>query len=620
MKKDNNSKLRILVIKMKKYIYPLIIFLLLSTSVFAAKNTNILDTALNNNIDSKANTLLNSTPTSNTEIYLNQEGKFFGIIKEEKFGIIFDNDESLVITLEPIEDKTSLGIKQTISKNKEKYSKKLCIEKYGACEYTREGYKEIEKTKIGFSQKVKNFFYKIFTFFSSPTKKVEEDFNKISKKMNPKEKEKLQGDIWIDFFDYRENKGKEGYGKKKTEEISENIFKLITNADSLKNIMELRALIDEYCYEENKGKGYESPKCQVLRAKLKEKGDELKEKLFAEIDENKKDGLAKLMKLRCILMAQEKASKGTSFAKGETDEWFSTENVTKINKKIREKAKKWWKKHLEEDSTIKDIFQWRILALAHETATGEYEDSSSVFGKYGEQLGEDVKKKAAGLVAANLIEIDICNPDLDKLAKLMDKLIYKDDKGNPVYDDSCQLILPKSACDVLKNKDFQEAYSILFYKAGLGNDNPNSLPVPPIDCEKDKDFPNQETGINKDKEVQSTVEEELDTEIIKDTGTGTTTTTEVICELLIFEDEVIGWDYSVENCTKNYNEGLVCWEQCGFDPPLVVKERETNECYETAGGYIHEDLIIPCSPRPIPMEGIEECVKECLKEVNRNDR
>ena len=345
---------------------------------------------------------------------------------------------------------------------------------------------------------------------------------------------------------------------------------------------------------------------------MKEKGDELKEKLFAEIDENKKDGLAKLMKLRSVLMAQEKASKGTSFAKGETDEWFSTENVTKIKRKIREKAKKWWKKHLEEDCTIENIFQWRILALAHETATGEYKDSNSVFGKYGGQLKEDVKKKAAGLVAANLIEIDICNPDLDKLAKLMDKLIYKDIKGSPVYDDSCQLILPKSACEALKNKDLQEAYSILFYKAGFGKDNPNSLPVPPIDCEKDKDFRTQETDIDKNKENQSVVEEELDTEIIEDAGTGTTT--EDICSLLIFEDEVIGWDYNVENCIKNHNEGLVCWVQCGFDPPLVIKDKERKECYETAGGYLHEDLIIPCSSRPMPMEGIEECVKECLME------
>ena len=44
------------------------------------------------------------------------------------------------------------------------------------------------------------------------------------------------------------------------------------------------------------------------------------------------------------------------------------------------------------------------------------------------------------------------------------------------------------------------------------------------------------------------------------------------------------------------------------------KDKERKECYETAGGYLHEDLIIPCSSRPMPMEGIEECVKECLME------
>lgn len=616
-----------------KYIFILIIPFLLCINVFASVKTDIFDTITSIDTTSENNQSFNSLLNDNIgsddifnnemEVYFDSSGDFLGIIQERSFGIIFDNDESLIVALDPIEDRTNSGIKQAIISDKEKYVKSACLARHEACEYTKEGYRKVEEPKVSFFQKIKAFFYNIFlSLFSYITPQKEENFDEIFAQIEATEKEKLQENIWMDFFDYRENKGKKGYDKEKSLEIRNNIAKLIANADSLADIMNLRSLIDEYCYEENQGKGYESVECQKLKNNLKEKGDELKEKLFADIDTENKDALAKLIQLRSLLMAQERASKGTIFAKGETDEWFSTANVAKINKGIREKAQKWWKKHLEQDCSLQDIWQWHVLALAYETASGEYQNSSSIFGKYGGQLIQDVKRKAAGLVAANLIEIDICNPDLQKLEQLMNNLTSKDDKGNQIYKNGCQKLLPKSACDALKKKDLQTAYSILFYNANFDENNSKSLPAPPINCEKEKDVLLEDTEAAEIIDINGKGESNIaeigkDNEI--DVGTDEEVTTEEqrkdICTLIIFEDELIGWDYQVENCLKDHDEGLVCWERCGFMPPLVIKNEQTNECYEVFDGHIDEDLIIPCSPRIMPLDdGVKTCVKNCLME------
>ncbi len=596
----------------------IIIFFLFTLSVFGSQEITIFDDIADTEVSSEnskifddisKSVLENQDVFSETDIYLNHKGEVFGLIQKDRFGIIFDNDESLIVSLEIIEEREPLEIKRTLVSDIERYSEDACVSEYGQCKYTEEGYVAVEKEKTGFFEKIKGFFSKIFSFLFSVFTSEKDVSNSVEvhEELGDEEKEKLSGDTWKKFFDYRESKEKEGYSEEKSSEIKNSIFKLVANSDSLKDIMNLRMLIDQYCYEEAKESKGNSKDCERLRLKLKEKGDELKEKLFADIKEGDEDGLRKLIELRAVLMAQEKASKGTSYEKGETDIWFSSENVSKINKGIREKAKKWWKENLKKVNSVEDIWKWRFLALAYESASMEYRNSDSVFGEYAGKLMEDVKKQVAGVVAEVLIDLDICNPDLEKLNKLMDDLVYKDDKGNQIYNENCLLLLSKSACDALEKKDLQKAYAVLFYDAGLDDNNPNSLPVPPIKCQKDENVSLEESD-------DLILDRDYDTDTEIDIEDDEPNEPESLCTLVIFEDEFIGWDYEVENCTKDHDEGLICWERCGDMPPLVIKDIETNECYEVLEGYINDDLTVPCHQRPMPLEGVEECVKQCLME------
>jgi len=87
------------------------------------------------------------------------------------------------------------------------------------------------------------------------------------------------------------------------------------------------------------------------------------------------------------------------------------------------------------------------------------------------------------------------------------------------------------------------------------------------------------------------------------------------CNLEVYQKEIVGWDFTINNCEESYTQGLACFNHCGWDPPVYLEETEQEVvCYETMEGVINNDLIIPCYPRPEPDSGVIQCINDCLNQ------
>jgi len=388
------------------------------------------------------------------------------------------------------------------------------------------------------------------------------------------------------------------------EEIHNNLEKMIENAESLNEIIELNNAINEYCFKTGDVyNDYENEQCKELRKKIKKKADKFKDEEFDKIDPNDPKALNKMMQLRALLMAFEKASGGS--------ELFSEENVKKVRRGLKKKAKKWWNKHIiNEDKTIEELWEDWALASAFTKATWEgegiyygNENDSSLFGGKMTELKQDINKKANKVVAKKLLEIDVCNPDKEKLERLKQQLKQKNSKGEIINENGCEILLnSKKACEALEKGNLQEAYKECYENSNLDENEKSKLPEPPIDCngEDSKNTSNK----NKEDEEEEGYYEETPTNITEE------------LRINFYEEDVLGFDFEIENSEREHDEVLYCFLECGYEPPLVYADEfpETEEmCYETLGGFVDEETLVPCYPREMPPEEISNCIAICAE-------
>lgn len=88
------------------------------------------------------------------------------------------------------------------------------------------------------------------------------------------------------------------------------------------------------------------------------------------------------------------------------------------------------------------------------------------------------------------------------------------------------------------------------------------------------------------------------------------------CSVSTHYDDTTGWDYSVIDCEYGYYDSFECWMMCGSMPPMVVAEETEFEtlCYETAGGFVDYNMIMPCRHDPEPAPDITQCASDCLRD------
>ena len=372
----------------------------------------------------------------------------------------------------------------------------------------------------------------------------------------------------------------------------------------INEIIELKNAINEYCFKiGDVYNDYENEKCKELKEKLKKKADEFKEEEFNKIDPNDPKALNKMMQLRALLMAFEKASGGS--------ELFSEENVKKVKRGMKKKAEMWWDKHVNnKDKTIEELWEDFTLACAFTTASWDAEkkyygneNDSSLFGKKMTELKSDVNKKANKAVARKLLEIDICNPNKEKLERLKQQLKQRNSEGDVINENGCEILLnSKKACEALEKGDLQKAYKECYENSDLDDKEKSEFPEPPIDC-NGEDSKNTSNGDEEDKEHKD-YDEEINPNI-----------TEKV-RVNFYEEEVLGFDFEIENSEKSHDEILHCFLNCGYEPPLVYSDEfpETEEiCYETLGGFVDEQAFVPCYPREMPPEEISDCIAMCAE-------
>ncbi len=424
-------------------------------------------------------------------------------------------------------------------------------------------------------------------------------------------------------------------------ELSENIGILISNAKSLDELIRLKMYIDEYCYRTGDiSNNFENEECKSLRIKLKKKADEFKDKEFKSIDPFDPEGLNKMMQLQALLMAYDKASGGSSL--------FSDDNVNKVRRGIKKKARIWWKNYIKNDyKSISELWEDLVLAEAFTPASYGHgkgcsfnENDSSIFGNSACELKKDVQEQANRAVTSLLFDIDICNPDKDKLDRLKEQLFNRPSRN-------CEELLDsKAACDSIEKGDLQAAYKECYNKGKFGENNPKNLPKPPIDCKKkvseseelvnnnnstktnysgsanhslDDNITNKEEAYtgqedNEERDIQETNEDEQSPE----ENQSNPTEADYDCIIELKDDPVIGFDFELNGCDKQPDDIIECFIVCGHEPPLVYAQEEGEEqvlCYETMEGFVDEEAIIPCFHRPMPPEDITGCLSECAQGI-----
>lgn len=481
-------------------------------------------------------------------------------------------------------------------------------------------------------------------------------------------------------------------GNAKGEEgrIDEELKSAIAEAPDMGTLLKLRSLILVYCSNKHAGDYEAETKCRnQFMDEFKKRGDELKEKLFAEIDPNDTSGntYKKMEQLRSLLLAGQNA-------RGE-GEWFSTDNINKVMNGLKQKMQQWFEKALLE-AELEDMAGWYSLAMAYTSAYESETGGSKGVGLFeGADPLSQVRYRARRLALQRMMLIDVCNPDPQKLREFQ-QLLAKT---------GCEQLLGNAkACEAIAKGDLETAYALLYNQdnGDEANDLSQNKASEPVECKKKKitetqtrtledtskvngdsavDVQNgadqkeqmresldnlsedgdgaQEQGLDVtgdsavqdvavDVIVEKPVTDTSDTGNAKFTGDGDNNVFDeqseqpinepqiepepmlppepepiaepitIIdqCLVNIFPDPVIGWNYSVQNCSKTYSQAFSLFIPCGSPPPLAIAEQLESGamCYETAGGFIDRNVIIPCHPLPIPPPHVSECVARMLME------
>ncbi|MFH1047083.1 MAG: hypothetical protein V1738_02170 [Patescibacteria group bacterium] len=425
--------------------------------------------------------------------------------------------------------------------------------------------------------------------------------------------------------------------------IEQELREAIAAAEDIGGLLKLHSLFLMYCQKKHSGNHDASAACQAeFMQELKKRGDILKEQLFAEIDPTDTSPAMhkKMETLRSILLA------GTS-ASGE-GVWFSTDNINRIMAGLKEKFQQWFRNGLL-NAKLEDLNDWRILALVY-TSAGTNADGSSGSGLYeGGNPISDVQYRARRLALQRLMEIDVCQPDPAKLKAFQDFLATT----------GCEKLLGNArACTLIAGGNLEAAYAALYDQDE--NDIANGLTqnrvAKPIDCRRpqvtnDTEITHEtaqpenpadnsttadstENATNQD--IEPITDDESDENVDspdgnepissnqtlpadsanEPTGENPTIDPPTTCQVIIFSDPVVGWDFYLRTCDRTYAETLRHFADCGAHPPLVRAEELEPDimCYETVTGRINYELITPCVLLPPPDQSVVECVRTKLLE------
>lgn len=391
-----------------------------------------------------------------------------------------------------------------------------------------------------------------------------------------------------------------------------------TQNASIKELIKLERIIREFC---KKSSPYSSnymntPECQSLISALKKRGDVLKEEMFADIKQDDSDFIKKLSELQALMELSMSAS--------EEETLFSKENIKKISRESKKKFRSWFKARLNaDDDSLEEAIQLYLLVKSMERASGEYAHTEDEPGLLGSDVIEKIshaKYNVARQLLRKISEIDVCNPDPEELEKLKKLLRPKTKVGNPRL--FCYNMVQEETCDNIFAGDLASAYAWLYERGDFKNNNPEQLPAPPIDCTNKTNTTSVSQESNTSNTTILTLKEDSEDFSNNDNPTPTTTQLEenapepvdVLCEVRITENEIIGWEYELLNCEEDFEKSIPLWLECGSPPPMIVAHQEFNECYETGGGFIDTNILIPCQPLPMPPADIIMCVEEFVNE------
>ncbi len=514
-----------------------------------------------------------------------------------------------------------------------------------------------------------------------------------------------------------------GEGRGNEEAINQQIKDALANADSIPDLLKLRTIFMIYCQDKHNQNYKSQAACMNdFMDEFRKRGDVLKERLLAQIDSS--DGSAKTYKrivgLRSILMAGTNAS-GEGY-------WFSTDNIKKVMEALKGKMKEWLQAALVHNASLENIHTWYYFAQAYTKAVVKEGDSPGSGLMEGSNPSLLVRYRARRLALQEMIKIDICNPDPEKLKKFQELL------SQPP---GCRKILGSTvACADIMSGKLEAAYAYLYdmdegdeandmpqnkasepikcdkqsttTTADTSDDEPLAVPTPPTEesgddvgayeretqatdsdgnptqgdpppvgadteegtehtgadsgaasgnPEPDSTEPPGDTesdstpasGDSTDSTDEPTEPNETDDPTVEPNGTGTPdpcelpenldspecitagepnpeepTATPVVppdpeepysmCDVVIISDPIVGWDFYTQDCNAAREDVIFAFTSCGWQPPLVVADDSGPEimCYETAGGFIDYQSIIPCHPIPWPDEPVVQCVEEHL--------
>jgi len=491
-----------------------------------------------------------------------------------------------------------------------------------------------------FWQQVKNWLFNLWNNFlnifqNQPQKKDGENESKDKQEKNDLSKK-------ITEFLETEQRG-ENINEKTKEELEQNLKKRIKSARSLAELFKLRELASWWCVKKHGLNGEGLEVCEKSLANLiRQKGDKFKEEELAKINEENisPETFQKMRSLYALLAsAQNTQGEGT---------FFSTKNIINVRKKLREKAQVFLNKALLK-ANWNEIEAWFDFVLAY---TRVSDNQGSGLFKNSTPLTK-AQYRYRRLLLLRLANMDICNPNQEKLNKLKEKL--KSGRG-------CEVKLgSKEACQKLAQGNLEETYKILYKKdqSDEANNLEENKVSEPINCEKFKEVSKKEIeekndneeevniGTNISYETEKTQKPENDTEnkdiidcnnglcdvpekendinidqeeTIENINEGISTSSPIennekidkICQFETTFNDITGWSFIISSCDQPENRIYDCILECGLLPPQKIFNQEERLCYETAGGFIDYNLEVPCRYDQAPPEEIEVCVNNCL--------
>lgn len=425
------------------------------------------------------------------------------------------------------------------------------------------------------------------------------------------------------------------------QQLQDAFSEAINQAENFNQLLKARELAMYYCSEKYGVSSPETEKCQDKYNKLaRQRGDELKEQALSKINENdiSADTYQQMVYLWALLSAGENAA-------GE-GEYFSTYNIRKVRQELNKKAAIYLEKSLLA-ADWQEIDNWFIFCLAYTKASSD--DGSGLLAGISPKRMAQYRYRR--LLLQKLAKMDICNPDPQELADLQQRMKTGTGCADKLGSDQ--------ACKQLAAGNLEEVYKILYNKDK--NDQANKMKEnqadEPVDCTKkdqqtntqteteqkeddynqenndEQDFKDNseqtqpETQSNDSQQSQDLPEEDpAETEQLPEEDPAETDQPpeeepaeefpeEYTCDMTIFENTITGWEFNISNCDRSDTEVYSCIMQCGFLPPQVISDQQEMLCYETAGGFIDYQTIVPCRFDPLPPPDLPQCVTLCLQSL-----